>query len=136
MKTKLILIHFFAIGTWLLAACSISENGKTFEIHQDAETYQVIQFHSEHRCFTCNKIESLTIETLKNFPEISFELVNVDDRDNESMADFFEASGTAVFLFNTQTGQKKDLTDFAFMSAGNEAEYKAGLQKEIKDFFQ
>jgi len=95
---------------------------------------QVIQFHSEHRCVTCNKIESLTKETLKSFPAISFSLVNVDDKKNEMQAEKFEATGTALFLYNPKSGKKKDLTDFAFMNAGNKDKFIEGLKKEINRF--
>lgn len=80
-------------------------------------TIEVIQFHSEHRCITCKKTESLTIETLKSYPNIPFVLVNVDDEKNEKKAEQFEATGTALFLYNPKTGQIKDLTDFAFMNS-------------------
>jgi phosphoribosylanthranilate isomerase len=97
-------------------------------------TIQVIQFHSEHRCMTCEKIESLTKETLKSYPTIPFKLVNVDDKKNEKIAEQFEATGTALFLFNPKTGKKKELTDFAFMNAGNKDKFIAGLKKEISLF--
>jgi len=97
-------------------------------------TIEVIQFHSEHRCITCKKIEALTKETLKSYPGISFSLVNVEEKKNEARAEQFEATGTALFLHNPKTGKKKDLTDFAFMNAGNKAKFIAGLKKEIADF--
>ena len=99
-----------------------------------ASTVEVIQFHSENRCMTCNKIETLTRETLKAYSNISFSLVNVDDKKNEKKADQFEAAGTALFLYNSKTGKKKDLTDFSFMNAGNEDKFIAGLKKEINAF--
>lgn len=99
-------------------------------------TIEVIQFHSEHRCMTCNKIEALTRETLKNFPNIPFSLVNVDDKKNEKKAEQFEATGTALFLYNPKTGKKKDLTDFAFMNAGNKEKFIEGLKKEIELFLK
>ena len=98
-------------------------------------TIQVIQFHSTHRCVTCNSIEKLTLETLKSYPNISFQLINVDDSKNEKIAEEFEATGTSLFLYNSQTGKKKDLTDFAFMNAKNKPEeFKSGLKKEIEQF--
>lgn len=99
-----------------------------------ASTVEVIQFHSENRCMTCNKIETLARETLKAYSNISFSLVNVDDKKNEKKADEFEAAGTALFLYNSKTGKKKDLTDFAFMNASNKDKFIAGLKKEINAF--
>lgn len=99
-------------------------------------TIEIIQFHSEHRCMTCNKIEKLTRLTLKDFPAIPFSLVNVDDAKNEKIATQFEATGTALFLYNPKTGKKKDLTDFAFMNAGDDAKFQTALKKEIQLFLK
>jgi len=95
---------------------------------------EIIQFHSEHRCVTCLKIEELTKETVKSFTGMPFKLVNVDDDKNEKMAEKFEAAGTALFIYNSKTGKKKDMTDFAFMNSGDKAKFMAGLKKEISAF--
>lgn len=100
------------------------------------ESLVMIQFHSENRCMTCNKIEVLTLETLKKYPELEFKLVNVDDPKNEKLATAFEATGTALFLYNPKTGSKKDLTDFAFMKAGDEAKFEEELNAEIQLFIK
>ena len=100
-------------------------------------TIEVIQFHSEHRCVTCLKIEKLTKETLaKSFKTVPFRLVNVDEKKNEKMAEQFEATGTALFLYNPKTGKKKDLTDFAFMKAGDEKAFDTEFKKYIEDFIK
>ena len=87
----------------------ISHNGKaqTQKITPKA-TVEIIQFHSERRCMTCNKIEKLTRQTLKDFPAIPFSLVNVDDSKNEKKATQFEATGTALFLYNPKTAKIKN----------------------------
>jgi hypothetical protein len=95
---------------------------------------EIIQFHSEHRCVTCLKIEELTKETIKSYSGISFKLINVDDAKNEKMAEKFEASGTAVFIYNPKTGKKKDMTDFAFLNAGNKTKFIASMKREISSF--
>jgi cytoplasmic iron level regulating protein YaaA (DUF328/UPF0246 family) len=95
---------------------------------------EIIQFHSEHRCVTCLKIEELTKETVKSFTGMSFKLVNIDETKNEKMAEKFEAAGTALFIYNPKTGKKKDMTDFAFMNSGDKAKFVAGLKKEISAF--
>ena len=108
------------------------------QISSNAQTkIEVIQFHSEHRCVTCIKIEKLTRATLaKNYPAIAFSLVNVDDKKNAKKAEQFEASGTALFLYDPKTGKKKDLTEFAFLKAGNEIAFDAELKKYIADFIK
>lgn len=101
-----------------------------------AATIKMIQFHSEHRCKTCLKIEEMTKAVLKQYPDIPFSLVNVDDKKNKALAEKFQATGTALFLFNAKTGAKKDLTDFAFMKAFQEEKFKAELKKYIQSFRQ
>lgn len=127
MQTKifssLLMAVFFVIST----VSAIAQDKTT-------STIEVIQFHSEHRCMTCNKIEALTKETLKSYPKITFRLVNVDEEKNEKMAEQFEATGTALFLYNPATKKKKDLTDFAFMHAGDKEKFVAGLKKHINSF--
>jgi thioredoxin-related protein len=95
---------------------------------------QLIQFHSEHRCMTCNKIESLAIESLQNLEGVPFQLVNVDAKENAAFAEEFEATGTALYLYNKQTGAKKDLTEFAFMNAGNPMVFLETLIQEVETF--
>lgn len=97
---------------------------------------QVIQFHSEHRCKTCLKIESLTGETLKAFPDVPFRQVNVDDKANEKVAAQFEAAGTALVLYDGKRGKKMDLTDFAFMNAHNDEKFMSGLKKYLEGFIK
>lgn len=136
MKKSIITTLF---ATLMLLFISYNSNGQSpkNEVAKSivSTTIQVIQFHSEHRCMTCNLIEKLTRETLQKYPEISFTLINVDDKINEKIAEQFEATGTALFLYNPKTGAKKDLTDFAFMNANSdEAKFKKGLEKEINAF--
>lgn len=96
---------------------------------------QLIQFHTEHRCITCQKIEKLSRKTLSDhFSEIPFVLVNIDDKTNQKRVLQFKAAGTALFLYNTKTGEKKDLTAFAFIRAGDDLKFELELKKEIDDF--
>jgi phosphoribosylanthranilate isomerase len=135
MKTRF-LTSVLATFTLLFFSCNGNSQTKkaTAKTTTAKATIEIIQFHSEHRCMTCNKIEKLTRETLKEFKAIPFSLVNVDDAKNEKKTEQFEATGTALFLYNPKTGKKKDLTDFAFMNAGNEAKFKKELKKEIEKF--
>lgn len=113
----------------------ISKNEKT------VNKVEVIDFHSTHRCMTCNAIEASTkytidtyfSEELKN-ENITFQVVNVDDEENYKIAEKFEATGTALFLNVIVDGKETaiDLTEFAFMK-GNDKEVFSKELKEIID---
>ena len=136
MQKSIITTVFATLMLLFISYNSNGQNSKTETAKSNStSTIQVIQFHSEHRCMTCNLIEKLTRETLQKYPEITFTLINVDENKNEKIAEKFEATGTALFLYNSKTGAKKDLTDFAFMNANsNEAKFKKGLENEIIAF--
>lgn len=131
MKT-LKFIPFLSMLLFVLLANIVSAQTKSLVVAKPG--VEIIQFHSEHRCVTCLKIEVLTKVAVKSYTGMPFKLVNVDDVKNEKMAEKFEAAGTAVFIYNPKTGKKKDMTDFAFMNAGNKTKFIAGMKKEISSF--
>lgn len=127
--TTLILTLFF---------CTANSQTKNLAIKntKSNDLIEIIQFHSEHRCLTCNKIEKLTRQTLKNYPNIPFRLINVDDVKNKTKAEQFEATGTALFIYNPQKNKMKNLTEFAFMNANNEKVFHKKLKDEIQQFLK
>ena len=133
MKSKIIIVlavftTFFSCKNEAKEETKISENTVQTDI-------QLIQFHTEHRCETCNNIEKLSKETIKGNEAISFVLYNVDDEKNAKVAEQFEATGTSLYLYNSKTKATKDLTEMAFMYAKNEGDkFKNELQKEISEF--
>ena len=131
MKTLKFTPLFSFIVLMFMASAATAQTKVATVVKSDVE---IIQFHSEHRCMTCLKIEELTKETVKSFTGMPFKLVNVDDDKNEKMAEKFEAAGTALFIYNSKTGKKKDMTDFAFMNSGDKTKFMAGLKKEISAF--
>ncbi|WP_445712780.1 nitrophenyl compound nitroreductase subunit ArsF family protein [Flavobacterium sp.] len=133
MKTKIsILILLFA--TFFSCKNEVKEEVNIIENEVQTDI-QLVQFHTEHRCITCNAIEKLSKETIKGNDKISFVLYNVDDEKNVKVAEQFEATGTSLYLYNSKTKTKKDLTEMAFMYAKNEGDkFKTELQKEISAF--
>ena len=140
---KFKLLSMLAIGL-IFGAC----NGNAQETQETAvaktNVIEVIDFHSTHRCMTCNNIEASTKYTLETYfadelksGKITFEIVNVDAKENYAIAEKFEAAGTALFLNVIVDGKETaiDLTDFAFMK-GNEKlefaeEFKSKLETEL-----
>lgn len=101
---------------------------------------EVIDFHSTHRCKTCLAIENAArsvaeTEFAKELKagKIVFKTVDVDDDKNAKLAEKFEASGTALFVYNGKTGQALDLTEAGFMYAvNNEAKLREYLRNAIR----
>jgi len=134
--TKLFTLLIFGLGA--LTVNAQAENGQA----NQKDVVQVIDFHSTHRCMTCNAIESKTAETLNKYFKqemddglITFQTVNVDDKDNYDMAEEFEAAGTSLFINVLKDGKstKVDLTDFAFMNATNDNNsFEQGLKEEVQ----
>jgi len=128
-------LNFFTLLSIFLFTLSVSISyAQTKSPSVNKPGVEIIQFHSEHRCVTCLKIEELTKEAVKAYSGVNFKLVNIDDAKNEKLADQFEAAGTALFIYNPKTGKKKDMTDFAFMNSGDKTKFIAGLKKEISSF--
>ena len=126
-------------GILLLFVSLFQLSFNSFAQNKQAETpsLQVIQFHLEHRCISCLKIEKFTKASLtKYFPGVPFELVNVEEKKNAKKAEEFQASGTALFLYNPKTGKKKDLTASAFLNVGDESKFEAELKKAIEEFIK
>ena len=127
---KSVLLSIFAT----LLLLFVSNNGKSQT--KATTTIQVIQFHSEHRCITCNKIEEITKIALKKYPTIPFSLVNADDQKNEKQCTQFQASGSSLFLYNTKTKKIKNLTEMAFMNAGDQDKFIKEFNKNMDAFLK
>lgn len=134
-------IKLLTILTLTLVLTSCKDKGNNQELavtaNQNISKIEVLDFHSTHRCMTCNAIEANTRYTLDTYfaeemksGKITFQLINVDKKENEAIAEKFEATGTALFLNIIKDGKETpmDLTEFAFMN-GND---KETFSKELK----
>jgi len=129
----------------ILTSCNGQDKNKTTDVDTSISKIEVLDFHSTHRCMTCKAIEANTKYTLETFfaPElkedkITFQVINVDDKENEKIAEKFEASGTSLFLNVIKKGKETqiNLTDFAFMKGNDQEafskELKAKIETELK----
>ncbi len=101
---------------------------------------EVLDFHNTHRCRTCLSIEKATREVLeKDFADemksgkITFQLINADDDKNLAIIKKFGAFGSSLYLnvWRENEDRAVDLTDFAFMTVGDEAKFKKELREKI-----
>lgn len=140
-------INFIAVVLFsaLLTSCNGQNKNKDQSLDQTVSKIEVLDFHSTHRCMTCNAIEANTKYTLDTYfskelkeDKITFQVINVDEKKNEKIAEKFEASGTSLILNVIQNGKETqiNITDFAFMNGNDQdafsKELKAKIDTELK----
>lgn len=136
LRTTLFFLLTFGLGAFTVNAQSDNNQASQQDV------IQVIDFHSTHRCMTCNAIENKTEATLNKYFKqemndglITFQTVNVDEDENSDLAEEFEAAGTALFIHVLKDGNstKVDLTEFAFMNAtSDDNSFEQGLKDEVQ----
>lgn len=135
-------IKFFAVLAFslILTSCNGQDKNKETSLNKSVSKIEVLDFHSTHRCMTCNAIEANTKYTLKTYfskelknNKITFQAINVDEKKNEKIAEKFEASGTALFLNVIKNGKETqiNLTDFAFMKGNDQEAFSKELKSKI-----
>jgi hypothetical protein len=126
----------------MLASCNGQTKSKTSTTTQSTSKIEVIDFHSTHRCMTCKAIEANTKFTLDTYfskdvkdGNITFQVINVDEKENEKLAEKFEASGTSLFLNVVKDGKEKhiDLTEFAFLEGNDQDAFSKQLKVKIEN---
>jgi hypothetical protein len=130
------------ILSMIVTSCNTNSKKKNTEKLDDSiSKIEVIDFHSTHRCFTCNTIEENTKHTLDTYfsnemkeNKITFQVINIDKEKNFALAEKFEATGTALFLNIINNGKEKamDLTEFAFAKARNKDAFTKELKSKIE----
>ncbi len=140
-------IKFFTVLaiSLMFTFCNGQNKNKDNSSDPTASKIEVLDFHSTHRCMTCNAIEKNTKYTLNTFfsqelkeDKITFQAINVDEKENEKIAEKFQSSGTSLFLNVIKNGKETqiNLTEFAFMKGNDQEafskELKAKIDTELK----
>jgi hypothetical protein len=124
----------------VLTSCNNQPKNKTASVDESVSKIEVFDFHSTHRCMTCNAIEANTKYTLNTFfadelknNKITFQVINVDKKKNEKIAEKFEASGTSLILNVIKNGKETqiNLTEFAFMEGNDQEAFSKELKSKI-----
>jgi hypothetical protein len=115
---------------------------KSTENQMKQNTIEVYDFHTTNRCITCKAIEANTKYTLDTYfadelksGKITFQIINLDAKENESLGEKFYASGTSLYLNVINNGQEKqiDLTRFAFMYGKKKEEFSKRLKQKLEN---
>jgi len=120
--------------------------GTTLLGQNPTKKLEVIYFHATRRCPTCMAIEENTKKTLDTYfsnrlksGTIKMTVINVDEDKNKSIAEKYEATGSALFLTIRNTGKeaKTDMTDYAFSYARNNPDkFMTGLKDKINELLK
>jgi hypothetical protein len=139
MNKTIIFFTVLAISL-VLTSCNGQDKKQEASVDTSISKIEVLDFHSTHRCMTCNAIETNTKYTLDTYfakelkaNKITFQVINVDEKENEKIAEKFEASGTALILNVIKNGKETqiNLTDFAFMNGNDQEAFSKELKSKI-----
>ena len=112
----------------ILLVGSINVDAQT-SAKSDVEAYY---FHATHRCATCQAVESVTIEALKEYygEKVSFQSINREKESDNPMIEKYKISGQTLLIIK---GDKVvNLTNDAFMNArSNPDKFKAKIKSTV-----
>ncbi len=140
MRKTFLFLAVLAFGL-TFTSCYGQNNSNDQVVDQTISKIEVFDFHSTHRCKTCNAIEANTLYTVNTYfseelkaGKVTVQVVNVDEKENKAIAEKFEAFGTALFLNVIKSGKETqiNLTDFAFLNGNNQAKFSEKLKAKIE----
>jgi len=111
------------------AVADNSANELALAEEESESAVKAYYFHTSRRCVTCNTVEKVTIESLKELygDKIRLKSVNLDNKKNEELIKSLEVGGQSLLFVN---GTKKvDITTDGFMLAVRSPEK---LKEKIK----
>lgn len=139
MKTITNLLFVFMI-LGITTSCLSQENKKETTTTANLENEQFAQskkvevyyFHYTRRCATCNAVENVTKETIKeNYgSSVIFSDINLDEKSGEAKGKELDISGQTLLIVSGDT--KINLTNEGFMNArANPDKLKQILKENI-----
>ncbi|MFK5854711.1 MAG: nitrophenyl compound nitroreductase subunit ArsF family protein [Bacteroidota bacterium] len=137
---KVNIISIMILSMLLFSVAGTAQNNEIND-HNYVNKIEVIDFHSTHRCMTCNAIEANTKYTLEEYFAdelksglITFQSINIDEKENFKLAEKFQATGTSLYLNVIYDGNEHqvNLTNFAFLKGKDKESFSKELKKKIE----
>jgi len=128
----LILLAVFVVKPKNNAINNLNQTGAT--------KVQVFLFHATQRCPTCIRIGQLAKATIEErFAEqfksgkIEFREINIDLPENKSLAEKFQATGSALYINSIKNGQDSIVEDTMVwqLASGYEIKFKDYLSNKL-----
>lgn len=78
---------------------------------------EVYYFHGTHRCNTCNTVEKVAVEALKQYygDQITLQSINREEEKNSALVKKYQIAGQTLLI--VKGDKTEDLTNIAFMNA-------------------
>jgi thiol-disulfide isomerase/thioredoxin len=125
---------------------SDGENQSTAEVKADVPKILIYSFHVTNRCASCIAIEESTKKVLNtyfknevNSGQIKLNILNVDDKENEKIAEKYQAFGSGLFVTRLFKGKESttDLTGDGFKYARNKQDkFIEVLKGKIQEYLK
>ena len=99
---------------------------------QKTSDVKVYYFHATRRCATCQAVEAVTKEAIKEYygDRVTFESINGEKEQDNPMMKKYKISGQTLLIINRD--KKVDLTNDAFLNARtNPDKFKTILKSTI-----
>ena len=134
---------YLLISVICLVACGDrSHNTNNALANVKADRIEILFFQSPQRCGLCDNIKIYTRELLDSLyvnelanGEIIFRIIDISKKENESLADSYEAVWTSLFVNRWNDGKEMryNMTEYAIShSMHPAAEFKGGLKNKIE----
>ena len=120
-----------------------SREQKPYQQKQSADKIEVFVFHATQRCISCITIGKFAKETVDEYfqqeskdGKIEFREINIDLPENRSLAQKFQASGSALFINAIRNGQDDINEDVqVWRLVQNETQFKSYLKGRLDILF-
>ena len=141
--------HYLSIffAAMLIVSCSEKSNDDTKNTatidNNKPDQVKVIYFHGTKRCHTCNKIERLSEETIRDeFAEglssgkISWETIDFDLKENEHYLKDYNLVNQALIMIKMKDGKQIEWKDCpkVWQYYDDQEKFSGYVKKELTDY--
>lgn len=143
MKKIGLILLLMGLATLMPSLPVIANSNGTGNLQvKKSDPVEVYYFHMTRRCVTCQTVERVAEEAVKeNFKdaiakgEVSFKSVNLEDKANKALMKKLKVGGQSLLIVSGS--EKIDITDKGFLYAVNEPEkLKGEIKSHVEQFLK
>ncbi len=142
---KIVAIIFVSVCLWAGNSLVAGHAAEAAETAEPVHYVHVYYFHGKVRCHSCNIIEKLTLETVRDFfPEelekgrLKLSVVNVSDGENEHFVQEYSLYSQSVILSEMKDGKEVSWKNLirVWELVQSEEKFKEYVQGEVKAYLE